>query len=246
MNFRPTLEAQPGRGVVGEMSVQYGTEQLFLIAERAVFLPEHRALCITDPHFGKEYSAQQLGIAVPVGTLEGDLQRIFNLIVRYEARSLAILGDLFHDEQGTPPELIERLRHFFSSLPFASPTTTEHSERVILILGNHDRKVRAQIEKLGISPEEEPFHLGPFSLCHLLERDGERPVLRGHEHPGTTLRGLGRERLRLPCFLLEENSITLPAFGALTGMHEAKSARTTGVVAISEGRLFPVPSFSVL
>ena len=59
--------------------------------------------------------------------------------------------------------------------------------------------------------------MGPFAACHHPQQQPGRLVLAGHVHPALNLRGAGRDRLRLPCFCLEEGQLVLPAFGEFTG-----------------------------
>ena len=42
-------------------------------------------------------------------------------------------------------------------------------------------------------------------------------MVAGHWHPAVTLRGPGRDSLRVPCFCRLDGKLVLPAFGAFTG-----------------------------
>ena len=55
-----------------------------------------------------------------------------------------------------------------------------------------------------------------------------RYVIAGHLHPVLSLRGIGRDRLRLPCFSFEARCAVLPAFGEFTGgwLLQRQAART--------------------
>jgi metallophosphoesterase superfamily enzyme len=59
--------------------------------------------------------------------------------------------------------------------------------------------------------------VGPFALRHEPRVESGAYVLAGHIHPGITVRGPGRERLRLPCFAFGSRVGILPAFGEFTG-----------------------------
>ncbi|MFM1897944.1 MAG: hypothetical protein RL577_184, partial [Bacteroidota bacterium] len=44
----------------------------------------------------------------------------------------------------------------------------------------------------------------------------------GHLHPVYSLRGKGRQSLRLPCFWLNKQRLVLPAFSSLAGGYNIK------------------------
>jgi metallophosphoesterase superfamily enzyme len=63
----------------------------------------------------------------------------------------------------------------------------------------------------------EPYLVGPFAACHHPQAHASHAVLAGHTHPVVQLQGPARDRLRLPCFVFEDRSAILPAFGEFTG-----------------------------
>ena len=62
-----------------------------------------------------------------------------------------------------------------------------------------------------------PVGLGPFVGVHepIVRTDGY--VLCGHLHPNVTVRGRGRQSLRLPAFVFGAARGVLPAFSSFTG-----------------------------
>ncbi len=69
--------------------------------------------------------------------------------------------------------------------------------------------------------------------------------MEGHTHPVIRVRK-GSTRLRLPCFVLDENKLTLPSFGAWTGGFEIQQAAHRKIFAIANFDVFEVPSSTAL
>ena len=53
--------------------VELAGEELWLLAEKAIYWPRHTTLLIADAHFGKSAAYRQLGQPVPVGTTQANL-----------------------------------------------------------------------------------------------------------------------------------------------------------------------------
>lgn len=178
---------------------------LDLLGARAIWAAEQRTLLVADLHLGKAETFQRAGIPLPS---DGDLETLNALIAlaqRWQPEHLIVLGDLIHSHQGLTAELQQKL--------VALPELLGCPLR--LIGGNHDRGT--PIASLVQEPSQA---LGPWWLSHEPEpRDGQLNLC-GHLHP-VALVGRGNDRLRLPCFSLDERSqrLALPAFGRLTGGH---------------------------
>ena len=54
-------------------------EELWLLADRAVYWPARRCLLIADAHFGKASASRSLGQPVPQGTTTENLARLERL-----------------------------------------------------------------------------------------------------------------------------------------------------------------------
>jgi uncharacterized protein len=92
-----------------------------------------------------------------------------------------------------------------------------------LVRGNHDLRAGDPPSTLAIQVVNEPYVRSPFALRHTPMMDGpDRTglhVMAGHVHPVFQLQGLGRQRLRLPCFYITDKMTLLPSFGEFTGGH---------------------------
>lgn len=111
-----------------------------------------------------------------------------------------------------------------------------------LVRGNHDKRAGDPPEDLRIAVVEEPLLLGPFALQHEPRAHTTHHVLAGHVHPAYTLHGRGRQRLRLPCFVLGDEVSLLPAFGSFTGTMTFRAEPDQRIVVVGDGGIWPVRS----
>jgi len=214
---------------VADIETTVAGERVLLLAERALFRPRTGELLVADPHWGKAAAFRAAGVPVPGGTTAEGLDRLSRALERTGAARLVILGDLFHarsSKQAATLDAVRAWRGRHAALP------------VTLIRGNHDRHAGDPPGELGIDCCEAPCAAPPFLLAHHPYEAEEGYVLAGHVHPSVTLRGVGRQRERLPCFHFGARVGVLPAFGAFTG---------TADVAVSPGdRVFVVAGDTVL
>jgi len=184
---------------------------LVLSCHKVVFDPVHRALFVADVHLGKAATFRSLGVPVPAGTTQENLDRLSVAIAAFQPGSLYFLGDLLHAKAAHNPDLLSKLHAW----------RMQHADiAMTLIKGNHDSKAGDPPENLNISIVAEPFRLGGFALCHHPQNVPAAFALAGHEHPVVVLNGKGRSRARLPCFYLKPNQLILPSFGEFTGGYE--------------------------
>ncbi len=182
--------------------------ELHLLPEKAVFLPEFRALCIADWHLGKAAHFRKAGIALPQPDLSLEFDKLTQLIDRYEAKQVLLLGDIFHSNLNKDWLHFEQ---FIAAHPHVQWTIT---------MGNHDILGKEKFSALGINSTDQ-FMLGDRIICthHPLENIPEDQLnLAGHVHPGCEIYTSARQTFKLPCFHYSHAVLTLPAFGGLTGL----------------------------
>ena len=184
-------------------------EDLLLLPERALYWRRTRTLLVADPHFGKAAAFRSAGIPVPAGTTEGTLARLDATLARTGASRLVFLGDFLHARQGRSAATLAALG-----------TWRERHDAldVVLVRGNHDRRAGDPPAGLRIGCIDAPMIDAPLGFVH---HPGEVPgayALAGHLHPGATMIGRGRQRMRLPCFWFGAQWAVLPAFGEFTGL----------------------------
>jgi DNA ligase-associated metallophosphoesterase len=213
---------------MNEHRIRIAGDSWTLHAERAMYWPLHKALLITDVHFGKGSVLRRAGMAVPTGQTAADLARLDSLIAHYKPVSVFVLGDLVHGTAppGTPwIEQVKawRLRHAHIGMT--------------LIAGNHDRHFDAR--ELGFEVIAESLRIDNVLLRHEPAVIDGCYVLAGHVHPGVMLHD-GWRRHRLPAFRFVEHGGLLPAFGTLTGLHETPPAPGERVIAVTPAGLVPI------
>jgi len=211
------------------LSITLAGAELWLLADKAVYYPEYRALLIADVHFGKAAAYRKLGQPVPHGTTQNNLQRLDELLGRYPCDRLIFLGDFLHAPESRTPATVEALAQWRSRHP---------ALEITLIRGNHDKRAGDPPPALGIDTVPEPLLLGPFALQHEPDPHATHHVLAGHVHPVYRLRGRGRQTLRLACFYLRGSMSLLPAFGAFTGGFNIEATQDSKIFVVGDGTIW--------
>lgn len=191
------------------MNITSQGEELILDKERALFLPKHQLLAISDLHLGKSAHFRQAGLQVPSTIAQTDLQRLSLLIKQYSPKTLLINGDMFHHGLNADIDEFSVWRKQYQELNF------------LLVKGNHDRLSDANYAAMNIEIHEPSFCLGPFCFIHDAPNGmGEELYpISGHIHPGVTIVGKAKQRLKFPCFYFGKDYAVLPAFSLFTGLY---------------------------
>ena len=190
-----------------------GGARLQLLADRAVYLPDHATLLVADAHIGKAHSFRRLGVPVPAGTTVEALQRLSALVQATGAERIVFLGDLLHAARG---------RGTATLAAFADWRASHAGLELLLVRGNHDRHAGDPPADWQVQCVDEPHHLPGLpglALAHHPQSVPGAYVLAGHVHPAVVLGGRAHQRLRLPCFHFGPQVGLLPAFGGFTGLH---------------------------
>ncbi|MBC6110368.1 ligase-associated DNA damage response endonuclease PdeM [Pedobacter fastidiosus] len=184
-------------------------EELILDKERALYLSKHKLLAISDLHLGKSAHFRQAGLQVPSTIAEGDLHRLTLLIEKYNPNTLLINGDMFHHGLNTDIDEFASWRKNYKELNF------------LLVKGNHDRLAHADYTAMDIEIHEPSFCLGPFCFIHDAPQCTEEELypISGHIHPGVSIVGKAKQRLKFPCFYFGTEYAVLPAFSLFTGLY---------------------------
>jgi len=214
-----------------ELLIEHAGERLWLLADKAIYWPARQALLVADLHIGKAASYRALHQPVPHGTTEATLARLDQLLARHSCTLLIVLGDFLHARSGRAPGTMAALEAWRARHP---------GLQIVLIRGNHDRHAGDPPAALAISVHQEPWLLGPFALRHEPEPHATLAVLAGHVHPAFVLRGRGRQRVRLPCFVFGPQVALLPAFGEFTGGWNVMPEAGTRVYLAGGGRVWPL------
>ncbi len=205
------------------MRITIKDEELILDKERAIYFPQQQLLTISDLHLGKAAHFRKAGLQVPSTLAQGDLNRLHMLIEKYEPTTLLINGDMFHHDVNTDIDDFEKWR-------------TEHSAlKVVLVKGNHDKLNNAHYQKLGISVYDPSFSTSKFCFIHeaLGFKASNLYLISGHIHPGVSIIGIAKQRLKFPCFYFGNDYAIMPAFSAFTGLQIVKPRANDHVFAIT-------------
>lgn len=193
--------------------------QLELLPGRAALLPADRTLLVADLHLGKAASFRQAGLPVPEGSSSVDLARLERLVAATAATRLLILGDLFHASSGCTPAVLTEFANFRERVS---------AVQVVLVEGNHDRRVRLP-EALGLDSVVTRLEEPPWVFVHEppSELHSGSIFCCGHLHPRLSIRSPSGDRLSERCFVEEPGCWVLPAFGSFTGASVVKPTRAT-------------------
>lgn len=205
--------------------------RLLLLAGKALYWPDGRMLCVADAHFGKDAAYRALGQPVPDGSTVANLARLDALIARHDPVELVFLGDFLHARKSRTPVMLDALRAW--RVRHAALTCR-------LVRGNHDRHAGDPPADAGIAVVDEPYVRGPLALRHTPAPHPRLHVLAGHVHPVFMLRGRGRQRLRLPCFVSDAAMTVLPAFGDFTGGYQVGVGADSRVFVTDGTDIWPV------
>ena len=212
------------------MTITICEEEFILAKERALFLPKQQLLAISDLHLGKSAHFRKAGLQIPSTLAQSDLQRLSTIIDRYAPKTLLVNGDMFHQHLNSDIDDFARWKNDYQQLEF------------ILIKGNHDQLADKHYQDLEIQVYEPSYCTDKFCFIHdsiHCEKDTLYPIT-GHVHPGVTVIGKAKQRLRFPCFYFGKEFAVLPAFSAFTGLYPIKANKEDSIYAITPNKVIKV------
>ncbi len=223
------------------VELQAGDARLWLLPQRAAFLPDEGMLLVADAHIGKASSFRRLGVPVPEATTDETLSRLDAALAASGAQHLVFLGDLLHSARWQAPATAAAVQRWRDRHPDLQLT---------LVRGNHDRHAGDPPREWRVHCIAGPLRIGSLALAHHPDPDPDPAtyVLAGHLHPAAIVGGRtgygmrGSDRLRLPCFHFGPRVGVLPAFGAFTGMHVMPQASGDRVWVIAGDAVRALPS----
>jgi uncharacterized protein len=212
------------------MTISIKDEELILAKERAIFFPAQQLLAISDLHLGKAAHFRKAGLQIPSTLAQSDLNRLSSLLDFHQPSTLLINGDMFHHELNTDIDDFEQWKQQYNSLKF------------VLVKGNHDRLNNKNYTDLGIAIHEPSFCTDNFCFIHDALQCNEEHLypISGHIHPGVTLVGKAKQRLKFPCFYFGKAYAIMPAFSAFTGLSLVKPKNNEQIYAITPTKVLKV------
>lgn len=212
-------------------SITLGSTEVWLLSDCAMYIPFDESLIIADWHLGKTAHFRKFGIFVPKTSLDKEFEQLVTLVATYPVQRVIFLGDLFHSEWNMDWDLfLDALDQFFDI-------------EFVLTLGNHDILDFQQYEMEHLKIVKKFEVNSDIVLSHQpLKRVPENQYnIVGHVHPGIELRTKSKQSFRLPCFYIKDKVVTLPAFGAMTGLYILDKADADACYAIMGTEVFMVP-----
>lgn len=213
------------------MRIQIANEDIELLPEKAFLWRRQNLLGLSDVHLGKAESYQHAGVPIPSGSHREDLHLIATLIDKNKIEQVVILGDWIHDRHSLSEMVVRDLNSFFAAYK---------NVRWTLIMGNHERTSGDLLKRFPFEMVIEDLEMEPFLFTHGHKyRKSDYFQIQGHTHPLIKIQE-GPLKLKLPCFHLEKDCLTVPAFGSLTGGAVIRPAKSDRVFAIGHNQIFEV------
>jgi DNA ligase-associated metallophosphoesterase len=195
---------------------------VFLLPQKAIFIPAHSLLILSDWHVGKLGHFRKEGLFVPPMQLEEDFGRLAVLLEELPVNWVAFLGDLFHSSWNREGVALQQFLSRYPKIRFS------------LTRGNHDIIQDELWEASAIDCKEYILLPEGFVLSHKPLMGLKPPIynLVGHIHPGCEVATTARQYFRFPCFYLEGRVLTLPAFGRWTGLYMIRKRADNSIFAV--------------
>jgi len=186
-------------------SIQVGQQNFILTNQRALFWREEKALILSDLHIGKTAHFRKNGIALANQIMKNDLERLSILIEYFKPEKFIVVGDLLHAGDNSDVDEFCTWRNQYNELQFH------------LIEGNHDKISKKLESKLCLNFKSESLEINDFLLIHDFDKKQLKFQITGHIHPGFVIHS-SVKKIKLPCFVVTQNQILLPAFSEFTGL----------------------------
>ncbi len=205
---------------------QLAGHEFVLHPSGAAYWPSYNMLLVADVHLGKVAHFRKAGMAVPQASVMGNFRKLDAVVSFFEPGVICFLGDLFHSDLNSEWELFES---WIAGM----------QAQVILVAGNHDIIDRMGFLALQIEVVSALVVDGIW-LTHQPDIYRHHANICGHVHPCVSIRGMGRQRLKLPCFFKSDSQLIMPAFGTFTGMYELFPTGTDEVFVVAEDEVIRV------
>lgn len=186
-------------------TVSIQNQEFILHPTGVVFWTAKSILLISDVHLGKIMHFRKHGAAIPEHSVFRNFEQLDKAYDYFQPQTIIFLGDLFHSKKNNEWDLF-------------AEWVSKTEAKIVLVAGNHDVIDPKHYTNLNIEVYSE-LQIERFLLTHHPEEREGFFNFSGHIHPGITLRGMGKQFLKLPCFFQKPNQMILPAFGQFTGKY---------------------------
>jgi DNA ligase-associated metallophosphoesterase len=212
------------------MKITVRGEELILDKERAIYFPQQQLLAISDLHLGKAAHFRKAGLQVPSTMAKDDLDRLARLVDHYQPKTLLVNGDMLHSDLNTDVTEFHQWKQQYSAVKF------------LLVKGNHDKLKQQQYHDLGIMVKDPSHCTDHFCFIHDSLHCNEKALypISGHVHPGISITGRAKQRLKFPCFYFGNEYAIMPAFSTFTGLYLINPKAGEQVFAITPNKVIAI------
>lgn len=221
-------------------------ENVYLTNDHCLLLKNHDTVIIADLHLGYEGVLQREGVSIPRYQKSVILQRLETILQKYRPRRIIVNGDFKHNFS---KNLQQEWQEVKDVLSFLSSKTM-----VSLIRGNHDNYLAtiASYCNVPLSWEEQIEDMR-ITHGHRCINDDSTFLIIAHEHPSLHMRDDVGALVKLPCFLVSQDVVVLPAFSPLAMGTDVVSADQSDFLSpvlqrknVEDFRLFAVSEIGLL
>lgn len=180
----------------------------------ALYWRARKTLIVSDLHFEKGSSYAKFGSFVPPFDTSETLQKLQKTLDDLKPKTILFLGDIYHDGHSQFRMHKKDFDHFNQII---------NSYKIIWIEGNHDPDT---------APKNVINHI-EFEVEHIMFRHiaTSNPdfEMSGHYHPCIKF-SHKEQKIRRPCFVVTNNKIIMPAYGAYTGGLDIKNEAYNNII----------------
>jgi DNA ligase-associated metallophosphoesterase len=207
---------------VKDLELQHLQQKLYLSPYKTIFWAQQHMLILSDLHLGKAAHFRKHGMAIPNSVHLSDFNRLELAIDQYKPKQVLILGDLFHSRHNKD---WERWINWMGVIK-------NKVGKFVLVKGNHD--ILEDNLYAAFDLVVDTFTKPPYIFTHEKTKHESLFNLYGHIHPGISVKGKGRQSIKLPCFYFGKRHGILPAFGNFTGIYQISYKFDDQIFAITD------------
>lgn len=211
-----------------ESNISFANETLTLTNLKAIYRQKENAIILSDLHLGKAAHFRKHGIAIPTQVSSTDLETLGVIINKYQPEKVIIVGDLIHAGSNSEVDNFKAFTARFNAIKF------------ILVKGNHDKHNDDFFKGIGINEIHLTYQSGNIHFVHNPQIIDNSFTICGHIHPGIILPTPTNKYLKLPCFVVSERQLILPAFSKFTGSDTKNTPSNACCYAIHQQGIFKI------
>jgi DNA ligase-associated metallophosphoesterase len=182
---------------MNDISFTFCQTRCVALPSGGLFIPDHKALCVSDLHLGKsERIARRSGVMLPPYEVRETLAKLEQDITATQPAKVICLGDSF-DDLDAAAGIADDMQLWLTAM--------QAGREWVWIEGNHDP---GPINLGGAHLAE--MQLGDLTFRHIAT--GADAEISGHYHPKHRVAGHSK-----PAFLFDATRLIMPAYGAYTG-----------------------------